>query len=125
MNTPRVAIVTGGGRGIGRGIVGELASRGMAVVVNYRGNAEAAAIVHAQFDRAMTARAADDLVLERLAQVPHGGTLDIVLERGRHCPRISRLALPASPGQTGASCWWGGPAYRAEAVRRSACWRGS
>lgn len=38
----RVAVVTGGSRGIGRGIVGELAALGMSVVVNYRADAEAA-----------------------------------------------------------------------------------
>ncbi len=38
----RVAVVTGGGRGIGRGIVGELAALGMAVVVNYRSDAASA-----------------------------------------------------------------------------------
>lgn len=38
----KVAIVTGGGRGIGRGIVLALAARGWAVTVNYRGNASAA-----------------------------------------------------------------------------------
>jgi 3-oxoacyl-[acyl-carrier protein] reductase len=38
----KVAIVTGGGRGIGRGIVLALAARGWAVTVNYRGNAAAA-----------------------------------------------------------------------------------
>lgn len=42
MSDFKVAVVTGGGRGIGRGIVGELASLGMAVVVNYRTRAEAA-----------------------------------------------------------------------------------
>lgn len=39
----RVAVVTGGGRGIGRGIVGELATLGLTVVVNYRSNVESAA----------------------------------------------------------------------------------
>ena len=34
----RTAVVTGGGRGIGRGIVLALASKGLAVVVNYRGD---------------------------------------------------------------------------------------
>lgn len=38
----RVAIVTGGGRGIGRGIVAELARRRFAVVVNYRSDSSAA-----------------------------------------------------------------------------------
>jgi NAD(P)-dependent dehydrogenase (short-subunit alcohol dehydrogenase family) len=38
----RVAVVTGGSRGIGRGIVGELAALGMAVVVNYRSDVGAA-----------------------------------------------------------------------------------
>lgn len=38
----RVAVVTGGGRGIGRGIVRELAALGFSVVVNYRSDAESA-----------------------------------------------------------------------------------
>jgi NAD(P)-dependent dehydrogenase (short-subunit alcohol dehydrogenase family) len=38
----RVAVVTGGSRGIGRGIVGELAALGLSVVVNYRSDAGAA-----------------------------------------------------------------------------------
>jgi len=38
----KVAIVTGGGRGIGRAVVQELARLGLTVVVNYRSSAEAA-----------------------------------------------------------------------------------
>jgi len=39
----RVAVVTGGGRGIGRGIVGELAAIGFSIAVNYRTDAGSAA----------------------------------------------------------------------------------
>jgi NAD(P)-dependent dehydrogenase (short-subunit alcohol dehydrogenase family) len=39
----RVAVVTGGGRGIGRGITLALAEQGFALVVNYRAGADAAA----------------------------------------------------------------------------------
>ena len=38
----RVAVVTGGGRGIGRGIVLALADLGFALVVNYRSDLQAA-----------------------------------------------------------------------------------
>ena len=42
MNNRSVSLVTGAGRGIGRGIAVELAKLGHAVVVNYAGNAKAA-----------------------------------------------------------------------------------
>ena len=38
----RVAVVTGGGRGIGRGITMALADRGFALVINYRSDEQAA-----------------------------------------------------------------------------------
>jgi NAD(P)-dependent dehydrogenase (short-subunit alcohol dehydrogenase family) len=39
----RVAVVTGGSRGIGRGIAAEVAALGLSVVINYRSDAESAA----------------------------------------------------------------------------------
>jgi 3-oxoacyl-[acyl-carrier protein] reductase len=50
--TDRVAVVTGGSRGIGRGIALELAKRGATVVVNYNANADAANQVVASIQEA-------------------------------------------------------------------------
>jgi NAD(P)-dependent dehydrogenase (short-subunit alcohol dehydrogenase family) len=47
----RVAVVTGGSRGIGRGIVGELAAAGFSVVVNYRSDAASAAAACQEAER--------------------------------------------------------------------------
>jgi 3-oxoacyl-[acyl-carrier protein] reductase len=49
--TGKIALVTGGSRGIGRGIAEKLASRGADVVVNYHSNAEFAAEVVETIER--------------------------------------------------------------------------
>lgn len=48
----KVAVVTGGGRGIGRGIAVRLAQEGAAVVVNYNSSAKEAAQVVAEIEQA-------------------------------------------------------------------------
>src|SRR5262249_31693199 len=57
MSNARVAVVTGGSRGIGRGIVGELARLGLSVVVNYRADAAAAEAARREAEEQGAARA--------------------------------------------------------------------
>jgi len=91
----RVAIVTGGSRGIGRAVVGVLASRGYAVVVDYlhdRRCAESTVeTVLASNALAVAVRAdvADDLDVERLfaETIEAFGAVDVVVHTvtGRAC----------------------------------------
>ncbi len=80
----RVAIVTGGSRGIGRGVVRRLAADGYAVVVNYAGNeAEARAAVQEAGANAIAVQAdvADEQAVERLfdAATEAFGGVDVVV----------------------------------------------
>jgi len=53
----KLAVVTGGGRGIGRAIALELGRAGARVIVNYKGNAEAAQAVVAEIGNAVALQA--------------------------------------------------------------------
>ncbi len=83
----RVAVVTGGGRGIGRAIARELALQGAAVAVNYTANASAAASVVGEIERdggqamAIQADVSDRTAVETMIQaaVQHFGGVDILV----------------------------------------------
>lgn len=100
----KTAIVTGGSRGIGRGICLGLAARGWAVVVNYRGNAtaaqEAAALVEEAGGQALIVQAdigaAEDrerLVAETLARF---GRIDLLVNNAGMGPRVRADLLETS-----------------------------
>lgn len=100
----KTAIVTGGSRGIGRGICLGLAAQGWAVVVNYRGNAtaaqEAAALVEQAGGQALIVQAdigaAEDrerLVSETLARF---GRIDLLVNNAGMGPRVRADLLETS-----------------------------
>ncbi|MFT7649707.1 MAG: 3-oxoacyl-[acyl-carrier protein] reductase [Candidatus Poriferisodalaceae bacterium] len=86
----RVALVTGGSRGIGRGIALELASAGASIAVNYRKDADSARDTVAQIEAAGgSAFAVQGSVTETVdnermvaAVVAHFGKLDILIQNG-------------------------------------------
>ncbi|KUN33428.1 3-ketoacyl-ACP reductase [Streptomyces longwoodensis] len=100
---PRVAVVTGGSRGIGRRTVGRLAADGYAVVVGYGGNQdEAEAAVEEAADGggraiAMRADVADEHAVAALfdrAEAEFGGVDVVVHAAGRmHLAPIAELDL--------------------------------
>lgn len=91
----RAALVTGAGRGIGRGIAAALGARGWAVVVNYRGNAEAAAetarLVEGGGGRALAVQAdiASAADRERLVEaiMRAFGRIDLLVNNAGMAPR--------------------------------------
>jgi NAD(P)-dependent dehydrogenase (short-subunit alcohol dehydrogenase family) len=100
-DTPKVAIVTGASRGIGRGIATALGGQGWTVVINYRGNApaaqEAADAVGAAGGRALILQAdigvapdRDFLVRETLEKC---GRLDLLVNNAGMAPRQRRDLL--------------------------------
>ena len=101
--SPRVAIVTGGSRGIGRRTVGRLAADGYAVVVGYAGNqdeAEAAvkeAVTGGGRAIAVRADVADERAVAALfdaAEAEFGGVDVVVHAAGRmHLAPIAELDL--------------------------------
>jgi 3-oxoacyl-[acyl-carrier protein] reductase len=99
----RVAIVTGGSRGIGRQVARRLAEDGFAVVVGYAGNKEAAEeavrAVEAAGGSAVAARAdvgdeAEVAALFDLAETVYGGVDAVVHAAGRmHLAPVAELGL--------------------------------
>lgn len=100
---PRVAIVTGGAGGIGKAICLRLAKDGFHVVVNYRGQADRAAQIAAEINKAGTTRAitvqADISTqggAEKLYLAAHHefGAIDVLINNAS--PRINPKALNAT-----------------------------
>ncbi|MFC6881885.1 MULTISPECIES: SDR family oxidoreductase [Actinomadura] len=92
MSDQRVAVVSGGSRGIGRAIAMTLAARGAAVVVGYQGSADAAAevvdTITSAGGRAVRARAdvADETAVAAMfdeAEKTYGGVDVVVNSAGR------------------------------------------
>lgn len=95
----KTAIVTGGGRGIGRAIALALAQRGWTVVINYNANAEAARTtaqaVEAAGGAAVIVQAdvslAEDrgrLIAAAMAQGEQGGRIDLLVNNAGMAPRV-------------------------------------
>jgi NAD(P)-dependent dehydrogenase (short-subunit alcohol dehydrogenase family) len=102
----RVAVVTGGGRGIGRGIVRALAAKGWSVVINYRSDDRAAAETADEASRAgaprtllhaadvADAEAASGLVMATLESF---GRIDLWVNNAGVAPAERRDLLDMTP----------------------------
>src|SRR5262245_63084105 len=103
MNDRPVSLVTGAGRGIGRGVAVELAKLGHAVVINYAGNAGAAEeclrLVREAGGDGITARADVSVSTdrERLVQETLGayGRIDMLVNNAGVAPSVRADLLEA------------------------------
>ena len=94
-DNPRVALVTGGGRGIGRGIATALGKRGWRVLVNYRADADSAAACVQQIEESGAAARsiqADVASAESRATLLHDslaawGRIDLLVNNAGMAPR--------------------------------------
>jgi NAD(P)-dependent dehydrogenase (short-subunit alcohol dehydrogenase family) len=126
----RVAVVTGGGRGIGRGIVLELAELGFSLVVNYRGNTASASECCRMAEMRGARRAlpiqADvaDLDAGRrlvLATIEEFGKIDLWVNNAGVAPEVRADLLEASPAswERVLSTNLRGPFFLTQAVARA------
>ena len=96
MNDLKTALVTGGSRGIGRGIVEALAERGFNVVVNYASNAAAAAEVVQKVEslgaKAVAVRADISVAADRAKLVDEAvgafGKIDLLVNNAGVAPSV-------------------------------------
>ncbi|MDR7280100.1 3-ketoacyl-ACP reductase [Catenuloplanes atrovinosus] len=98
-----IALVTGGSRGIGRGIVLSLAGAGYDVVVNYAGNVDAAKQVAAEVEtlgrRALTVQADVSVAADRARLLDESyaafGRLDLLVSNAGVAPKVRADILDA------------------------------
>jgi len=125
---PAVALVTGASRGIGRGIALALAARGWQVVVNYRGNVEAADATRQAVEAAgavcllvqadvATAHDRAQLLTETLARF---GRIDLLVNNAGMAPRqrVDLLEVSEASYDEVMAVNLKGPFFLAQAVAR-------